>query len=115
MTQYLDWKVGDRVVCINADPSIDKTQPPGWVLFMPPEWLIEGCVYTIAGIGPDPVDDTIVVYLEEIGDFVFPEEAAVGKKRHGFLPIRFRKVQPRKTSIAVFTALLNGAKERERV
>lgn len=99
MTQYLDWKVGDRVVCIDDSPA------PGFDTDM--DGLRADHVYTIRKIAPmhagHSEDGKISVWLSEIYRPLRSHE----KAEIGFNPARFRKVHPRKTSIAIFERLLN--------
>lgn len=108
---YLDWKVGDKVVCINDQPGFGPPSP--WrVIRSGLHGLQKNKVYTIRRFGEFMGE--VQIYLEEI---VRPR---AGWMPDGSLPpelgykiIRFRKVQPRTTDICVFTAMLTGAKERE--
>lgn len=101
---YLDWKAGDKVVCINAgDPSYSGR---GWV---PGEELVVDNVYTIKRILIDDAGD-LVLHLHEVersqfSKSVFGDEA-------GYAVFRFRRVQPRKTSIAIFQRLLDNPRVR---
>lgn len=104
---FLDWKVGDRVVCVDASGTnlcgIDE--------------LEEGKVYTIAWIGSYPhaiLGEFVGVRLEGVSRPGLTEEecawfAAFGESPFG--PNRFRPVQTRKTDISIFTALLNTQDE----
>jgi len=100
---YLDWKVGDRVVCVDARWAGALISP-----------LTERQVYTVIGtgpngrgIGPDGRYTTgIEVFLGEVTN---PDGGG------GFLSRRFRKIQPRKTSIAIFERMLIPSKQKEGV
>lgn len=89
MTQYLDWKVGDRVVCVDDTGAETVVYPFPKV----------GTVCTISWIGYD--GGTLGVDLVE---YPCPPSDTILR---GWDPEYFRKVQPRKTSIAVFERLLN--------
>lgn len=102
MSGYLDWQVGDRVVCVDDQWS-------GWGLQVrngiacP---LICGSMYTISRIGPsagiyERSSIRLAIHLCEVDH---PNGV-------GFNVARFRKVQPRKTNIAIFTAMLHDNKE----
>jgi hypothetical protein len=81
---YLNWHVGMKVVCVNAD-GVSGTM------------LVVGSVYTVRAL------DENFVSLEEPstwGDY--------GKNESGWYYYRFRPVQPRKTSIEVFTRILRN-------
>lgn len=82
MSAYLDWKVGDKLVCVDNTGQQEN--------------LTVGTVYTLSNIGGGR--SGIYVGLVE-----------VPKQTDGldWYPSRFRKVVTRKTSIAVFEALLN--------
>ena len=103
MTSYLDWQVGDRVVCV--DVSSDGRYDPPAEKFVPLGRNLNGLeldrVYIIRSICdfygvPSIRVHGIVRPLSRKGIEV-PYAAA-----------RFRKIQPRKTSIAVFEAILHG-------
>lgn len=95
---YLDWHVGMKVVCVSAD-SGSRHKP-----------IFEGRVYTIRRVWPHPLTREIGVLLQEVVNEIHP---SYGIER-GYRAKRFRPVQTRKTNIAIFTAMLDGAKERER-
>lgn len=105
MSQYLDWKVGDRVVCID-DLWENKNTHSGRAY---PEC---GRVYTIASMAVDIVVHGVLCRGLWIG---VSEVSGNWDGEPEFSAKCFRKVQPRETDISCFTALLNGAKERERV
>ncbi len=94
---YLDWKVGDKVVCINADGLAEYEEAP-----------VRGQIYTIRDIAADWVG-RVGVRLQEVRNGphpgVVPDDS--GCTERGFLTSRFRKVQPRKTDISVFEAILH--------
>lgn len=88
-----DWHVGQKIVCINAEPM---TSPITGRL-MPGTGLKKNHVYTIAAIAalprPHPVGFKLV-------GLPIPEDAV-------FYSPRFRPLVERKTDIGVFTAMLN--------
>lgn len=92
---YLDWKVGDRVVCLDDTPSCEGPFP------------VKGKVYTIRRIDFwrhwIAAVPGVGVWLCEI---TRPLDA--NGREHPYGAYRFRKVQPRKTSIAIFEAMLHG-------
>lgn len=85
---YLDWHVGMKIVCVD---NVDDELPPN------PKC---GQVYTISWIGA--AEDVIMVDLLELPN---PDSADFYR---GYSADIFRKVQPRKTDISCFTAILNG-------
>lgn len=95
---YRDWHVGMKVVCI------DDAGVPGARLY-------RGSVYTIKSIRMSDRDSYfkgvpgpwLVVELVEI----------INPTGTGFNVRRFRPVQPRKTDISLFTAMLNGQRQDE--
>jgi hypothetical protein len=99
---YLDWKVGDKVVCV------DNSRPPNYhgVLTVLPEI---GVVYTIRRIAPftwSTGTSGVGVWLEEI-------TRSTKNPRGSEQPwgaSRFRPVQTRKTDISIFTAMLKPSK-----
>lgn len=99
MSQYLDWKVGDRVVCVDANVKGPFHKP-----------LVKGRVYTIRKILAHPKTDDIGVTLDEIVNDIHP---TCGLERCYEIR-RFRKVQPRKTDIGIFTAMLHSADQKVR-
>jgi len=101
------FKVGQKVVCVNVDPS-----RPGrmWVVSEAPSL---GRVYTIADMWKDQVINEIVFDFIELSRSDF---AVVLKGRKlGYGSWRFRPVVERKTDISIFTAMLNPAKAKEKV
>ena len=85
---YRDWHVGMKVVCVDAS---------GWE-----HRLQQGAVYTLSAIGS--AFGGLYIGLVET-----PSETG---PLHWYAR-RFRPVQPRKTDISIFEAMLTGAKERE--
>ena len=107
---YLDWKVGDKVVCvkrINPAVRIPNAVYPHY----------QG-VYTIREIRDDNrKDGALTVLLSEIDNAHFIGvrlKGAFGYREPGFPHTGFRPVQTRKTSIAIFTAMLDSAKRSVR-
>lgn len=104
-----DFQVGDKVVCINADKHYGKR----FATISPQRFrdddlpLVEGAVYTISEIRIDNCSTNATVYLKEI-----PLRDPV--LDHGYDFTRFRKVQPKKTDISIFTDMLK-TKELEQV
>lgn len=99
MSQYLDWKVGDKVVCVD-DAENGAYDSPEFVAVGGLDGLRKDAVYTIRSVGPDPEDGFLSVWLEEIYRQTFRGVET------GYAIQRFRKVQPRKTSIAIFERML---------
>lgn len=102
MTKYLDWKVGDRVV---------YAPPPA---FSPPQGskhkpLVVGKVYSLREIILHPLTGDVGVLLAEVVNSIHP---AFDTER-GYYANSFRKVEPRKTDISLFTAMLNRTDVRE--
>lgn len=93
---YLDWKVGDRVQCVDNGGAIGR-----WWNDAP----VVGKIYTIRSIHLDHRGD-VTVWLNEIQRD--PRAIQEHGPLVGYYPRRFRKVQPRKTSIAIFEAMLHG-------
>lgn len=87
MTQYLDWKVGDRVVCVDDNDV---------------RFLEAGKEYTIAAIRAGTFTSRCGTLVEGVG-IQLKEDGSP----YYYFARRFRKVQPRKTSIAIFERLLN--------
>jgi hypothetical protein len=101
---YRDWQVGDKVVCINGAWT-DAQNILAVIVGECP--LVGGEVYTIAKLGLNP---TATVSLDGSCGFpvcVWLQEVSHPQKGYGFNSGRFRKVQPRKTDISIFTAMLN--------
>lgn len=93
MSDYRDWQVGDRVVCVGG-PKPGEPEPNPVV----------GEVYTISWIGLDSYDEVIINLAEMPAPW--PQEPWDWGL---YDPACFRKVQPRKTSIAIFTRFLKDA------
>lgn len=96
---FRDWQVGDRVVCVNAG-NIGPGASDG--VWLPGEALEEGRVYTIRRVYIFEGDTN--VWLNEVA------RSTLARLEHGpdvgYGAERFRKVEPRKTSISVFTRFL---------
>jgi len=106
---YLDWHVGMKVVCLD----IEWPRHAAAVVAKGCRLPEPGRIYTIREIGVAQEDGKVYVRLREIRNprITFKPWAA-GEPRFGAR--RFRPLQPRKTDISIFTAMLAGAKERER-
>jgi len=95
MSEYLDWKVGDEVVCIDD-------------CFHQHNGLHKGTIYKISKIknfdGWSYNGNSIAIKLEGL---LFPVYRKDGKCATHFGAHRFRKVQKRKTDISMFTEMLN--------
>lgn len=111
---YLDWKVGDRVVCIDADWTI-KIFIGGAEVGVPYRVPMDGEILTIASIeaGAGELgtgrEDGVYLSFEEIPlhqtDGVFSTEIRWDAGN-------FRKLQPRKTDISIFTAMLHDQRQK---
>ena len=104
---YLDWKVGDRVVCIDptwgAEGDIQRHFCPNL-----PE---QNRVYTLRSVDCRMVvrgkpNEVLVRLVEVVNPHNYQGEPV-------FFARKFRKVQPRKTSIASLEAILHGARVPE--
>lgn len=93
----MTFRVGMKVVCIDAKNNKGKH----WRGDKP----VRGRVYTISGlcVSPDKGEDSLL--LLEIKNKHFDST--------GYLARRFRPVQERKTSIEIFTAMLNPQTRKE--
>lgn len=111
---YLDWKVGDNVVCIASAERISVMQAlnPG------SNYPRSGGVYTIREIRDDNrIDGRLTLLLVEIDNSHFigvKTDSGYGYKEPGFPVTGFRKVQRRKTDISIFTAILHGQRDKVR-
>jgi hypothetical protein len=98
---YHDWHVGMKVVCVDDDwdfgPLPGETFPKA------------GAVYTIRSLSIEGSE--VFVQLAEIVNPVCVFEDIIGESE--FAAVNFRPVQPRKTDISIFTAMLDSARERE--
>ena len=103
---YLDWKAGDKLVCVSTWKSSIECDP-GCVEVGP----VEGQIYTIRSMVSALEKDG-----EQIGvrlvEFINPQNPRRrpdhgGSQEVGFRAARFRPVQKRNADISVFTALLN--------
>lgn len=104
---YLDWHVGMKVVCVIDGPDV-RASGCRWA---DGEAVVEGQVYTLTRIFTDS-DGNAIVWLREVERSPI-SKAFIGDEA-GYGAWRFRPVQTRKTDISIFTAMLDGAKERER-
>lgn len=107
---YLEWKVGDPVVCVDDAAHARYTS---WALSDTSfDGLTAGRVYTIRKIDVDY--GVVNVWLNEI---VRPRRgrtwAGEVPEECGYDPRRFRKVQPRNTDISIFTAIAKGHRVEE--
>jgi hypothetical protein len=94
------FRVGQKVVCVDASACRNLGD------LMP----VEGEIYTVRGLSEPDIDDTPYgVLLCEIRSGGTHRN---GNER-GWMPSRFRPVVERKTSIALFHAILNGAPVKE--
>lgn len=98
---HKDWKVGDRIVCVNVTHDTSPTKIIRVVGGL--DGLKKGRVYTIRDFVPCMYRSDVCVRLDEI------VRCAKGSDVYepGFLVSRFRRVEPRKTNIGIFTAMLN--------
>lgn len=98
---YLDWKVGDKVVCIKtgvwSNSMVGEKHPQ------------YGETYTIRDIAPGPDTGRPCIRLVEI---VNPRRRHGGTIETTYWAERFRPVQTRKTDIAIFTAMLDSTKSK---
>ena len=112
MSQYLDWKVGDKVVCIASAERISAMQDltPG------SNYPCSGGVYTIREIRDDNSSDgrltLLLVELDNSHLIGVKTNNGYGYKEPGFPVTGFRKVQPRKTDISIFTAMLHDQRQK---
>ena len=87
-----DWirlaKVGDKVVCVDADDAN----------------LTLGETYTIASITTGRFNNSKYGCVHNV--CITLKEANPKKGSVGFIPQRFRPIEPRKTDISIFTRLL---------
>lgn len=93
---YRDWHVGMKVVCISE--QYRPTSAPDERDILPRE----GQVYTIRSFHKSGN-----LWLVEIRNK--RRVWSTGRHEYAFHPSRFRPVQPRKTDISMFTAMLKGA------
>lgn len=113
--------VGQKVVCVDDR----RAEEMGFALPDGRRWsahdslggLRKGCVYTISAVFPKGIatNDGPVVWLVEIVRAASPGWLAAGFSESAFSASRFRPVVERKTSIAVFTAMLNPKHVEESV
>jgi len=112
---YLDWKVGDRVVLVDCSRLVQFNHK-GWRKFIPglgkfimTHQLVVGETYEIEAVTThnDLTTGEPIVCIFVKG-FRFNEHKGVA-----FPAAWFRKVQPRKTDISIFEAILHGARVPE--
>ncbi|PAQ03699.1 hypothetical protein LRP31_25620 [Mesorhizobium mediterraneum] len=104
---YLDWKVGDQVVCV--DTWARENDGNGYGDEVGP---IAGQIYTIREIGfLHPTIHRLQVRLFEIENVVHRYND-IGMWEQTFYASRFRPVQKRSTDISLFRALLNPTPEQ---
>ncbi len=88
---YLDWKVGDRVVCIKED---------GWQ-------IMSGLPIPV--VHPQYGEICTIARLDMDGEMLFI--AVQGRPIHSlYYAGHFRPVQPRAADISIFTAMLDPTK-----
>jgi len=98
---YRDWHVGMKVVCV--DDSNRTYEHMGFT------YVKKGSVYTIREMY---MTTRLAILVEEVVN----RPAAVrghGIREPGFGACHFRPVQPRKTDISIFTAMLNNQRQEE--
>jgi hypothetical protein len=104
---YRDWHVGMKVVCI--DPTWGASGPLQAEYC--PNLPVKGQVYTIRTLECRVVVKregfAVLIRLEEIHNPINYQGEPV------FFGKKFRPVQPRKTDISIFTAMLTGSKQKE--
>ena len=99
---YLDWKVDDKIV------GIEEPMDRGWGYERPKQ----GRIYTIRQIGVGR-DGNVGVKLVEIVNEKRDYPSVYGGISYGevsFVASSFRRVEPRKTSIAIFERFLTDTK-----
>ena len=101
---YLDWKVGDNVFCVDASNT------PGGKWF--DDAPVVGREYTLAAIYVSGQGYVAVRLVELQRSARTLATAARNNIDHsGYRASRFRKVHPRKTSIAIFEQMLHPSKQ----
>lgn len=100
--------VGQKVVCINADPRAFNPVSTDWA---PGEAPIEGDVYTVTRVYV--AADQLRLWLRELkrAPIAFDVYGGIA----GYAAERFRPLVISQTDIGVFTALLNPTPEMEPV
>ena len=104
---YLDWKPGDRLVCVDATP------PPLMALWFFRNWIRSGQSYTMRQLiipapgGPNPGPG---VYLAEIRNPIEPESGF----EYGYLAYRFEKLEEGTVALPVRAEPLKTAPGRAR-
>lgn len=104
---YLNWHVGMKVECINGTFG-DRNHPR----LMGCQWPEIGVVYTIRSIGfaTASYGKGVIIWLEEIHN-PSVKFRDLPEMEMAFAASFFRPVQTRKTSIEVFTRMLNHQKQ----
>lgn len=114
MSTHRDWHVGMKVVCIQgimpqAYGSISlRGQTVGTA--PDPHYPEQGAIYTVRHINPIDVDYVLILLEEVRNDHL--QSFIRGGLEPGFDAKYFRPVQPRKTSIDVFTAMLTDQRRK---
>lgn len=110
---YRDWHVGMKVVCVGGD-GVGSRSPEWWAAWRQ-DWGVtfpeRGEVYSIRDMRVDRMGNLRIRLAEVINPVV--EFTDGPSQEPWFHAWSFRPVQPRKTDIAVFTAMLTGAEQRE--
>lgn len=106
---YRDWHVGMKVVCV----SDLNDHPAKCARHIVPS---RGSVYTIREIFTEPrskkfPNDPFVRLVEIVNA---PQKTKFGPYECSFHVRHFRPVQPRKTDISIFTAMLTGTKAKQK-
>ncbi|WP_144378500.1 hypothetical protein [Mesorhizobium amorphae] len=113
---YVDWYVGMKVVCIAPPEQIAKWQADAPMATCPKS----NGVYTVREIRDDArwLGRHLVVLLSEISNAhmigITVKANFICFVEPGFTVENFRPLQARKADISIFSAMLTGAKERER-
>ncbi|CAN7604850.1 hypothetical protein [Bosea sp. LjRoot237] len=100
----MTFRVGQRVVCVNADPRALNPVSRDWY---PGEEPVEGEIYTIKRCFR--AHGLALVWLAEICRAPIAFEIYDGLT--GYAAVRFRPLVERKTSIEIFTNMLNPANQ----
>lgn len=104
----MSFRVGQRVVCIDAGP--EKTAPDHrWV---PGEEPVEGQTYTVRRCFADGQGE-LLLWLNEVCRA--PLSRALYGEDAGYGAFRFRPVVERKTDISIFTKMLDTTRVNEPV
>ncbi|CAM5657387.1 hypothetical protein MAUB1S_11438 [Mycolicibacterium aubagnense] len=106
-SSYLNWHSGMKVVCVDSNFGCAKAGP----YRIPTRAPILGEILTIRDLQPGETKSGVFLTFTEI-DLIQQDGPLRGEIRWD--AACFRPLETRKTDISVFTAMLNGAKERER-